>query len=65
MRDSVARVDDHAGERPPAHLALGPAGREREDGLHGDIQPWDVERLEHDLGGVLSVLGGVEWWLRE
>lgn len=33
--------------------------------LHGDVESWHIEGLEHDLGGVLSVLWCVEWRLGE
>ena len=33
--------------------------------LHCNVQPWDVESLEHDLCRVFPVLGGVEGGLRQ
>ncbi len=63
--DAVARVDDDARERALAHLPLGPAGGQRQHRLHRDVQPGDVEGLEHDLGRVLAVLRRVEWGLRQ
>lgn len=32
--------------------------------LHSDVEPRNIEGLEHDLGRVLSVLRCVEWRLR-
>ena len=33
--------------------------------LYSDVQAGDVEGLEHDLSGVLAVLGRVQGWLRQ
>ena len=33
--------------------------------LYSDVQAWDVEGLEHDLSGVLAVLGRVQGRLRQ
>ncbi|KAI3480684.1 hypothetical protein L1887_57163 [Cichorium endivia] len=63
--DAVARVDDGAGERAVGDLVGGPGCSEREDGLDGDVEALDVERLEHDLCGVLTVLGRIERGLGE
>ncbi len=47
MGDAVAGVDDEAG---------GPSGGiEAEDGLHGDVDCWNVEGLEHDLGHLFTI----------
>mmetsp|Transcript_6067 Transcript_6067/g.13267 ORF Transcript_6067/g.13267 Transcript_6067/m.13267 type:complete len:357 (-) Transcript_6067:244-1314(-) len=65
VRDAVASVDHRARQRPLSHLLGRPRGAEREDGLHGDVQPLHVERLEHDLGGELAVLRRVHGRLRK
>ena len=62
---AVPGVDDDPGEGPVLRLPPGPAGGEGEDSLDGDVEAGHVETLEHDLGGVLSVLGGVERGLGE
>lgn len=63
--DAVARVDDGAGEGAVAGLPGRPGCGQCQHGLHGDIQPRHVERLEHDLSRVLAVLRRVEWRLGE
>lgn len=63
MGDAVARVDDGSGQGPLGDLLGRPARRERKDRLDRNVQPRNVESLEHDLGEVLAVLRGVEWRL--
>eukprot|EP00042_Codosiga_hollandica_P046611 m.491971 g.491971 ORF g.491971 m.491971 type:complete len:377 (+) comp57273_c0_seq9:45-1175(+) len=58
--DTIARVDDRAGESARALGARVPRGCERKHCLHRNVQPGNIEGLEHDLGGVLAVLRGVE-----
>ena len=61
VRDTVAGVDDGAGERAVSHAVRGPGCGEREDGLDGDVEALDVEGLEEDLGRLLAVLRRVQW----
>mmetsp|Transcript_8825 Transcript_8825/g.17810 ORF Transcript_8825/g.17810 Transcript_8825/m.17810 type:complete len:278 (-) Transcript_8825:231-1064(-) len=56
---AVTSVDHRAGERALDDLLRGPRRSQSEDRLHGDVQPLDVERLEHDLGRELSILRSV------
>uniref|UniRef100_A0A1I8GGM3 ANK_REP_REGION domain-containing protein n=1 Tax=Macrostomum lignano TaxID=282301 RepID=A0A1I8GGM3_9PLAT len=63
--DTVAGVYDNPGEGSLALRPGGPAGGQGQHRLHSDVQSRDVERLEHDLGGVLPVLRGVQWWLSQ
>ena len=65
VRHAVARVDNRPRERALLDLLRGPRGREREHRLHGDVEPLDVERLEHDLRGGLAVLRRVHRRLRQ
>ena len=60
MRDAVSRVDDGPRERPVVLFAGRPRRREREHGLHGDVEPFDVERFKEDFSGLLPVFGRVE-----
>ena len=64
VSDSVSRVNDGPGQRAVGDLGAAPARGEREDGLDGDVESLDVERLEHDLRRRLAVLGRVERRLR-
>ena len=61
VRDTIARVNDGAGERAVRHAVRGPGCGEREDGLDGDIEALDVEGLEEDLGRLLAILWRVQW----
>lgn len=63
VRDTIARVNDGAGERAVRDTVRGPRGREREHGLHGDVEALDVEGLEEDLGRLLAVFWWVQWGL--
>ena len=63
--DAVSRVDHDPGQGPLPDLPPGPGGREAEDSLHRDVEAGYVETLEHDLGGVLPVLGCVQRRLRQ
>ena len=65
VSDAIPGVNDDTSEGPVLCLPPGPAGGEGEDSLDGDVEAGHVETLEHDLGGVLSVLGGVERGLGE
>jgi hypothetical protein len=65
VRHTVARVDDGAGERALGDVARRPRRGQRQHGLNGNVQAGHVERLEHDLGRVFTVLGSVEWRLCE
>jgi hypothetical protein len=60
VSDTVARVDDGAGERAVRDAIRGPRRSERQYGLDGDVQPLDVERLEEDFCRLLAVLGRVQ-----
>lgn len=60
VRDAVPRVDDRPRECPVVLLARRPGRREREHGLHGDVQAFDVEGFKKDLGRLLPVFGRVE-----
>ena len=63
--DAVPGVDHDPGQRPLPDLSPGPGGRQAEDGLDSDVEARHIETLEHDLGGVLPVLGGVQGRLRQ
>ena len=60
MGDTGTRVDDGTRERSVLNLGAGPGGSKGEDSLHGDVQTGDVERLEHNLGGGLTVLWRIQ-----
>ena len=62
MCDTVARVDDSLSKRAVDDSVRRPRSGRREHGLHGEVQSLDVERLEEDLGGLLSVLWCIEGW---
>ena len=58
--NTVTRVNDGTGQGPLGDLVRGPGSGQRKHGLNSDVETWDVEGLEHDLGSVFTVLGGVE-----
>ena len=58
--DTITRVNNGAGQGPLGDLVRGPGSGQRKHGLNSDVETWDVEGLEHDLGSVFTVLGGVE-----
>lgn len=60
MGHTVTGVDDGTSEGPVLHLGGGPRRSQGEDSLHGDVETGAVEGFEEDLGGVFSVLGGVQ-----
>ena len=60
MGDTISRVDDSAGQGALLDLLRGPRGSQGKHGLHGNVEAGHVEGLEHDLGSVLAVLGGVQ-----
>lgn len=62
MGHAVARVDDRAGERTVYHAVRGPRCGKGENGLDGNVQPLDIERLEEDLGRLLAIFRGVQRW---
>lgn len=63
VRDSVTGVDDGTGDSGllARRVLLGEQrGAEGQNGLHGNVQTGNVERLEHNLSGVLAIVGSVE-----
>lgn len=60
VSDTVPGVDDSSSECAIGDAVGGPRRGEGEDGLHGNVQPLDIERLEEDLGRLLSVLRRIE-----
>lgn len=60
MGHTVTGVDDSSGQGSVGHFRGRPGCSQRKDGLDGDVETSAVERLEHDLGGVLTVLGGIQ-----
>ena len=60
VSDTIARVNDSPGERTIRDFIGGPGGGECEHCLDGDVETFDVERFEKDLGSLFSVLGCVE-----
>jgi hypothetical protein len=59
--DTVTGVNNSSGEGSISHFGGGPGRGKGEHGLNGNIETSAVERFEHDLGGVFTVLGGVQW----
>ena len=67
VRHAVPRVNDGPRERSVVLLARRPGSGEGEDGLHGDVEAFDVERFKKDFGRLLPVFGRIErglglWW---
>lgn len=61
MGDTIAGINHSSGERSIGDLGGGPRRGEGKHGLNGNIETSAVERFEHDLGGIFTVLGGVQW----
>ena len=60
MGDTITGIDNGTSQAPVLDLVAGPACRECEYSLHGDVKTSAIEGLEHDLGGVLARLGRVK-----
>lgn len=58
--DAVSGIDHGAGQGAVLDALARPRRGEGEDGLHGNVQPLDVERLEKDLGRRFPVLGRIQ-----
>ena len=58
--DTIARINNSSGKRTIRNLVGGPGGSEGEHCLDGDVETFDVERFEKDLGSLFSVLGCIE-----
>ena len=58
--DAIARVNDGPGERTIRDFVGGPGCGECENCLDGDVETFDVERFEKDLGSLFPVLGCIE-----
>lgn len=63
MGDTITRVDDGSGQSLLADFARGPGSSQGENSLDSNVQSLNVERLEHNLGSVFTVLGRVQWGL--
>lgn len=57
MCDSVSGIKH--GTRIADMIANSRAGNQRQNSLNTNVQPFDVESLEHDFGHMLTVL----WWV--
>ena len=60
VSNTSTRVNNGTGKGSVGNLRGSPRGSNSKDSLNGNVQPRDVEGLEHNLSGVLTVLGGVE-----
>jgi len=58
--DTITRIDDGSGQGSLCDLLGSPRSGQRKNSLHSDVETGYIEGLEHDLCGVLSVLGSVE-----
>ena len=62
--NTIARIDDRAGQGTISNPRRGPGGREGKDCLDCDVETLDVERFKENLRSLLSVLWRVQWWFR-
>jgi hypothetical protein len=62
--NAVPGVDDGSGQRTIRDSVGTPRSSEGQNGLHGDVKPLDVERLEKYLCRLLSVFRRVQGWFR-
>lgn len=58
--DTVSRVNNGPSEGAVGDTVGGPRCGQRKDSLHCNVEAFDVERLEHDLGCLFSVLRGIQ-----
>ena len=63
VRDSVTTVDHCTGECAICYFVACPASSQSKHCLHGNVQPFDIERFKHNLGGCLTIFRRVERWL--
>lgn len=61
--DTITRVNNGSGQGLLADFARGPGGSQGENSLDSNVQSLNIERLEHNLGSVLTVLWRVQWGL--
>jgi len=57
--DTITRVNDGTGQGTLSLLG-GPGGSQGKDGLDGNVQTGNIESLEHNFSGVLTILGRVQ-----
>ena len=60
VSNTSTRINNGTSKGPVGDLRRGPRSSNGKDGLDSNIQPRNVEGLEHNLGGVFTVLRGVE-----
>jgi len=58
--DTITRIDDGSGQSSLCDLFRSPRGSQSENSLHSNVETRDIEGLEHNLCGVLTVLGSVK-----
>mmetsp|Transcript_51115 Transcript_51115/g.84852 ORF Transcript_51115/g.84852 Transcript_51115/m.84852 type:complete len:212 (+) Transcript_51115:894-1529(+) len=62
MRHTISSVDDGTSQHFLSVLRQS-RGNQRQYRLYTNVETRHVERLKHDLGGVLSILGRIQRWL--
>lgn len=60
MGHTITRVDDRSSQCAVGNLVGRPRGCESQYGLDSDIQSFDIEGLEEDLGSLFPIL----WWIQ-
>jgi len=65
VRNAITTVDHCTGECAICHLVARPASCQSKHSLHGNVQPFDIERFKHDLGRSLTIFRRVERWLSQ
>ena len=63
VSDTITRVDNSSRQGLFAHFARSPRRSQSQHSLNSNVQSLNIERLEHNLGSVFTVLGRVQWGL--